>query len=193
MVSARTRQTQSRLPAGLEWGAIPLPSAVTDPLSQFSVAEVSLSGIMQATHPEENVLILPNDVITVPRAALVYVVGEVKKQGGFILQERATISGLQALAMAEGFTLSAAPQNAVIIRQSSDKGRIEIATNLKEILGGKEKRCRTPARGHSFRANECREECFRPYCADGYSCRDFSRDLQGYVLMRARLSARRWS
>jgi polysaccharide biosynthesis/export protein len=120
-----------------ESGAIPLASAVKDPSGQFTVAEVSLSGIMQATHPEENILILPNDVITVPRAALVYVVGEVKKQGGFILQERASISGLQALALAEGFTIGAAPQNALIIRQSAEKGRVEIPTDLKEILKGK--------------------------------------------------------
>jgi len=118
-------------------GVIPLASAVNDPSGQFSVAEVSLNGIMQATHPEENILVLPNDVITVPRAALVYVVGEVKKQGGFILQERASISGLQALAMAEGFTVGAAPQSALIIRQTPDKGRVQIPTNLKEILQGK--------------------------------------------------------
>jgi len=120
-------------------GPIPLASAVTDPSGQFSIAEVSLTGILQATRPEDNILILPNDVITVPRAALVYVVGEVKKQGGFILQERATISGLQALAMAEGFTVGAAPHEAVIIRQTPDKGRVEIATNLSDILKGKKK------------------------------------------------------
>ena len=119
-----------------ESGAIPLASAVNDPSGQFSVAEVSLNGIMQATHPEDNILVLPNDVITVPRAALVYVVGEVKKQGGFILQERASVSGLQALAMAEGFTIGAAPQSAMIIRQTPD-GRGQIPTNLKEVLQGK--------------------------------------------------------
>jgi polysaccharide export outer membrane protein len=120
-----------------EWGLIPLPSAVKDQSGRFSIAEVSLNGIMQATNPEENILILPNDVISVPRAELVYVIGEVKKPGGFILHERGTISGLQALAMAEGFTSTAAPQRALIIRQSADARRVEIPADLKDILRGK--------------------------------------------------------
>ena len=120
-----------------EWGPIPLPSAVKDPSGQFTVAEVSLAGIMQATDPRANILIRPHDVISVPRAALVYVIGEVKKAGGFVLQERATISGLQALAMAEGFTPAAAPQRAMIIRQPPGAERVEIAANLKDIISGK--------------------------------------------------------
>src|SRR5436190_10549381 len=76
-----------------EWGPIPLPSAVPDPTGQFSVAQVSLRSIMQATSPEENILIRPYDVISVPRADLIYVIGEVKKPGGFLLMERSTISG----------------------------------------------------------------------------------------------------
>jgi polysaccharide export outer membrane protein len=120
-----------------EWGPIPLPSAVKDPSGQFTVAQVSLRSILQATNPAENILIKPNDVIAVPRGALVYVIGEVKKAGGFVLSERSTISGLQALAMADGMTSGAAPQKAIIIRQPPGEKRVEIAANLKEILAGK--------------------------------------------------------
>jgi len=120
-----------------EWGPIPLASAEKDPSGQFTVAHVSLRSIMQATNPVENILIRPNDVITVPRADLIYVIGEVKKAGGFTLTERSTITGLQALAMAEGMTPGAAPHNAMIIRQPPDGNRVEIAANLKEILAGK--------------------------------------------------------
>lgn len=123
----------------IDWGLIPLPSAEMDPTGQFSVAEVSLRSIMQATSPAENIRILPNDVITVPRAALVYIVGEVNKPGGFTLQERGSITGLQALAMAEGFTTTASPQNALIIRQPHDAERVEIPVNLREVLQGKSK------------------------------------------------------
>jgi polysaccharide biosynthesis/export protein len=120
-----------------EWGLIPLPSAAEDPSGQFSVAQVSLKSIMQGTHPEENILIRPNDVISVPRAALVYVIGEVKKPGGFILHENGTISGLQALAMAEGVANAAALDKAVIIRQSPDATRVQIPVNLGDILRAK--------------------------------------------------------
>jgi polysaccharide export outer membrane protein len=122
-----------------EGGPIPLASAIKDSSGQFSVAEVSLRNIMQATRPEENILIQPNDVISVPRADLVYVIGDVKKPGGFVLSERRSILSLQALAMAEGYTPTAAPQRAVIIRPgpTPDASRIEIPANLKEILSGK--------------------------------------------------------
>jgi polysaccharide biosynthesis/export protein len=122
-----------------EAGPIPLSSATTDSSGQFSVAEVSLKDIMQATRPEENILVRPNDVISVPRADLVYVIGEVKKPGGFVLTERRSILSLQALAMAEGYTNTAAPQRAVIIRPGAtpEASRIEIQANLREILSGK--------------------------------------------------------
>jgi polysaccharide export outer membrane protein len=119
-----------------EWGMIPLPSASKDPTGQFSVAEVSLKNIMQATNPEENFLILPNDIISIPRADVVYVMGEVKKPGGFALQERGSISGLQALAMAQGFT--PAPGKAMIIRQSGQSKHVEIQADLSKILGGQQ-------------------------------------------------------
>jgi polysaccharide export outer membrane protein len=121
-----------------EWGTIPLASAVTDPTGSFSVAEVSLNDIIQAAKPEENIPILPNDVISVPRANLVYVIGEVKKPGGFVLQERRTVSGLHALSMAEGLTDLAAADRSLIIRQSKSGERVEIEANLKKILSGSE-------------------------------------------------------
>ena len=94
---------------------------------------------MQATNPEENILIRPNDVISVPRADIVYVIGEVKKAGGFALSERSTYTGLQALAMADGMTPGAAPHKAMIIRQPPGGSRVEIPANLKEILNGKQR------------------------------------------------------
>ena len=123
----------------VEWGGIPLSSAVTDSTNSYSVAEVSLNDIIQGTKPEENIPILPNDIISVPRANLVYVIGEVKKPGGFVLQERRNVSGLHALAMAEGLTDLAASQRAMIIRQLKSGERVEIAANLKEILNGRQR------------------------------------------------------
>ncbi len=120
-----------------EWGMIPLESAVMDETGQFSVAEVSLNGIIQATNPEDNIIIFPNDVISVPRAHLVYVIGEVRRPGGFVLNERRTVSGLHAVAMAEGFTAAAAPQRAIVLRPSGNSEHVEIAANLRDILNGK--------------------------------------------------------
>jgi polysaccharide biosynthesis/export protein len=120
-----------------EWGKVPLSSAVMEPTGQFSVAEVDLNGIIQATNPDDNLLILPNDVISVPRANMVYVIGDVVRPGGFILNERKTISGLHALAMAQGFTATAAPDKAMVVRELQNGERVEIQANLKQILSGK--------------------------------------------------------
>jgi polysaccharide export outer membrane protein len=120
-----------------EWGPIPLPKAIKDPSGKFSIAEVNLKGIMEAKNPENNILIQPNDVISVPRAEMIYVIGEVKKPGGFILSERKTVSVLQALSLAEGLEHNAASKSAKIIRGSSTPNRTEIPLNLKDVLAGK--------------------------------------------------------
>jgi polysaccharide export outer membrane protein len=120
-----------------EWGPIPLPSATTDATGQFSIAEVKLKAILEARNPEENILIQPHDIISVPRAELVYVVGQVQKPGGFALNDRENISILQALAMADGLTRVSSAKNARIIRTTAGENRIEIPVNLKSILEGK--------------------------------------------------------
>jgi polysaccharide export outer membrane protein len=121
----------------LEWGRIPLPSAADDSSGQFSVAEVSLRGIMEAKSPEENILVRPHDVITVPRAEMVYVIGQVQRSGGFILNERENLSVLKALSLAGGLDRSASPKNARILRASSGaSSRLEIPVDLKSVLAG---------------------------------------------------------
>jgi len=120
-----------------EWGPIPLPSATTDAGGNYSVAEVNILSIMNASNPEENILIRPYDVISVARAEVVYVIGDVRKPGGFVLNNKETISVLQALALAEGLGPTAAPQSSQILRPVPGANRIEIPVNLKELLRGK--------------------------------------------------------
>jgi polysaccharide export outer membrane protein len=68
----------------------------------------------------------------------VYVVGEVKKAGGFPLNERQSISVLQALSLAEGTTPDAAPGASRILRgHGSTAGRQEIPVDVKRILSGR--------------------------------------------------------
>ena len=122
-----------------EFGRIPLPNARVEPGSNFSVAEVSLNSIMEATNPADNILVKPNDVISVPKAAMVYVVGEVHKSGGFVLKDQERVTALQALALAEGLSPTASPQKAKILRTGVGPDRTEVAVDLKMILTGKAK------------------------------------------------------
>ena len=121
-----------------EWGPIPLESAADDPSGRFQVAEVSLEAVMEARNPEENVLIMPNDVISVPRAEMIYVIGGVERSGGFVLHEKENVTVLQALALAGGLTRTAAKKNAKILRPAEgDAERTEITINLKDIMAGR--------------------------------------------------------
>ena len=75
-----------------------------------------------------------------PRADIVYVLGEVKMPGGFALDERGrTISLIEVLARAGGATPTAALKHAKIVRAVPNSNRIEIAVNLKDVTKGKAK------------------------------------------------------
>ncbi len=100
----------------LRWGSLPLPGAHQDASGQFSVADIELDGLVRGANPGANISVCPNDILSVSKASIVYVIGEVKKAGGFSLQSRSDISMLRALSLAEGLTHEAAPRKARILR-----------------------------------------------------------------------------
>jgi len=122
----------------LEWGRIPLPDAKDDPTGRYSIASVNIKSVMDAQSPAENIEIKPEDVITVPKGQLVYVIGTVRKPGGFVLGEDQHLSVLQVLSLAEGFDRYADSRHARIMRPipGSDT-RTEIPIDLKALLAGK--------------------------------------------------------
>lgn len=134
-----------------EYGPVPLSGAQGDASGRFSVAEVNVQEVLEARRPDDNIVIRPHDVISVPRAAMVYVIGEVEKSGGFVLEERQSVSVLQALSLAGGLTDVAAIEHARILRGGEGDGagggagggiagageRVEIAVDLKAIMAGK--------------------------------------------------------
>jgi polysaccharide export outer membrane protein len=127
-----------RITRKLEWGCIPLPKAELDASGRFSVAELNLKRIMEAKNPEENIQIFPHDVISVPKAEMVYVIGEVRRSGGFVLGEHQSISVLQALSLAEGLNGAADTRHARILRLKRDADqREELSVDVKDVLGGK--------------------------------------------------------
>jgi polysaccharide biosynthesis/export protein len=121
----------------IEFGDIPLPGAVLDPSGRYSIATVNARSVMEARNPEENILVRPFDVITVPRGDLVYVIGDVRKSGGIILSEQATVTVLEAVSIAQGLEKTAKPEQAKILRPvSGSSTRTEIPVDLKKVLAG---------------------------------------------------------
>jgi polysaccharide biosynthesis/export protein len=118
-------------------GRIPLPDATDDPSGRFSIAHVKLLDVMQADNPQNNVVIQRDDVIMVPRAPLIYVVGEVNKPGAYVLNERDSLSLLQVVAVAGGLTPRASAKKAKIMHQEPGSSQpTEVAANVKKILDG---------------------------------------------------------
>jgi polysaccharide export outer membrane protein len=77
--------------------------------------------------------IMPGDNITVGQTGIVYVLGDVTRPGGFLIDRRSTLSVMQALALAEGTTSTAALTKAQLVRTVNGT-RQEIPLNLKMVL-----------------------------------------------------------
>lgn len=79
---------------------------------------VDVRDLMEMRDPAANVPIYAGDMVTVPRAGIIYVVGAVNKPGGFLLRDRREqVSILQAVALAENMTGTARPDDSLIIRR----------------------------------------------------------------------------
>jgi polysaccharide export outer membrane protein len=85
---------------------------------------------------ESNVEVLPGDTIMVGKAGVVYVVGEVNKPGGFIMENNESLTVLQAIALAEGYGKAYSDKGAKVIRKTPE-GPKEIPLDLKAMSMGK--------------------------------------------------------
>jgi polysaccharide export outer membrane protein len=121
----------------LNEGAIPVAGAFTDPTGKYSVAHIDIRAVMSGKDPEGNILIKPHDVITVPRARMIYVIGNVTRPGGYVLTENETMSLTQAIALAGGWDHSAALSAARILRADGGSTREQIPANVKRIMENK--------------------------------------------------------
>ncbi len=83
-----------------------------------------------------DVEVLPGDKVIVPRAGIIYVLGDVYRPGGFVMQNDGKMTVLQAVAMAEGTQTTASLNSAVLIR-NSPSGYVRVPVALKKMLQGK--------------------------------------------------------
>ncbi len=88
-----------------------------------------------STDLKDNIEIRPGDTITVPRAPVVYVVGEVGRPTGLLI-DNGTLTVLQALALAGGTTHTAKMGGTCIIRKGPN-GMTETKVPLKKMLEAK--------------------------------------------------------
>ncbi|HYK34997.1 polysaccharide biosynthesis/export family protein [Alloacidobacterium sp.] len=103
-----------------------------DPQHPVTIPLQSGSATMYA---QENPIILPGDTIVVAKAGVVYVIGDVLKPGGFLIDNNTPISLMQSLSLAGGWDKTAALSKTKLIRKTSE-GREEIDLDLKHVAYG---------------------------------------------------------
>jgi polysaccharide biosynthesis/export protein len=122
-------------PAGVASKSNRSTPQVSDPESVI----IHLEELLDSSNAHSNVLVYPGDSVKVARAGVVYVLGQVRKPGGFLLKTNQNISVLQAIALAEGTTPNSNGKNArIFLAAGSSEERKEIAINLDKIMAGKE-------------------------------------------------------
>jgi len=106
------------------------PSAFT-PVDTITI---NLNELMETGNTKNNITLQAGDVVTVPHAGIVYVLGAVGRPGGFVLtNDREQLSTLKILALAGGFTSTAKTDHAVVIRKDDKGQQHEVPLDLKKI------------------------------------------------------------
>ncbi len=127
-----------RITRRIEYGRVPLPGATDDPTGKFSIASLDLKPLVQAKAPQNDIEILPYDIISVPKAELIYIAGDVTRSGPISLQERSTMSIMEALSSTGGVTKTADTKRGRILREVSGSNiRDQIPVDIEKITKGK--------------------------------------------------------
>ena len=86
-----------------------------------------------------NVPVYPGDTVLVPKADVVYVLGDVNRPGGIaIVTNDSKLSALQALSLAGGTPPNAVPSHSRLIRKQADGSHVELPLQLSAMQKGKE-------------------------------------------------------
>jgi polysaccharide biosynthesis/export protein len=112
------------------------PSA-NDPLGESpQIVTIRLQDLLESGNSAFNILVYGGDVVSVPRAGIVYVTGAgVAQPGGYVLQSHGEqITVLKAVALAHGLTGFAKADSAVIMRSNPVTGQRDvIPVRIKQI------------------------------------------------------------
>ncbi|HUL16670.1 MAG TPA: polysaccharide biosynthesis/export family protein [Terriglobales bacterium] len=131
--------TRSTPAAAAPPGAAPQAAASAEPPPLGNTLTVNLSQLIESGDPTNNILLQGGDIVTVPHAGIVYVLGAVGRPGGFVAtNDRAQLTTLKVLALAGGLNRTAKKDQAVIIRKDSLGQQHEVPVDLGKIIDRKE-------------------------------------------------------
>ena len=117
-----------------------MPSATTEANSSPSSPDstsitINLNDLLETGDTRNNILLHAGDVVTVPHAGIVYVLGAVTRPGGFVVSnDRTQLTTMKVLSLAGGLTNIAKTQHAVIIHRDDTGKQTETQVDLKKVL-----------------------------------------------------------
>ena len=118
--------------------ASPNPAASAEPPPLTNTITVNLSDVMETGDTKNNIALQAGDIVTVPHAGVVYVLGAVSKAGGYVLSnDRTQLTTLKILSLAGGLTRTAKSDKAVIVRKDNMGQQHEVSIDLKKVLNRK--------------------------------------------------------
>jgi len=110
----------------------------TEPPALTNSITVNLNELLEVGDTRNNIFLQGGDIVTVPHAGIVYVLGAVARPGGFVVSnDRAQLSTLKALALAGGINPTAKKSEAVIIRKDQAGQQHQVIVDLGKILSQK--------------------------------------------------------
>jgi polysaccharide export outer membrane protein len=111
------------------------PPALGEPPPLNNIMTLNLHELMETGDSTNNIILMAGDIVTVPHAGIVYVLGAVGRPGGFVLvNDRAQMTTLKLLALAGGLNRTAKKDRAVIIRKDNLGKQHEVAVDLKKVV-----------------------------------------------------------
>ena len=114
------------------------PPVPSEPPPLTNTITINLNDLMETGDTKNNITLQAGDIVTVPHAGIVYVLGAVNKAGGFVLaNDRSQLTALKILSLAGGLTRTAKSDHAVIVRKDNQGQQHEVAVDLKKVLNRK--------------------------------------------------------
>src|SRR5580692_1021096 len=109
--------------------------ASTQPSPLGNTITINLNELVESGNATNNIILQAGDIVTVPHAGIVYVLGAVSRPGGFVLaNDRSQMTTLKLLALSGGLNSTAKKDHAVIIRKDNLGQQHQIPVDLKKVM-----------------------------------------------------------
>jgi polysaccharide export outer membrane protein len=107
----------------------------TGPSPQGNTITVNLNQLVESGDATNNIILQAGDIVTVPHAGIVYILGAVARPGGFVLaNDRSQMTTLKILALSGGLNPTAKKDRAFIIRKDNQGQQHEVPVDLAKVM-----------------------------------------------------------